>query len=152
MTDQLTHKCGEKRGRAPGTKPPPAKPPEIISTWLGSNSKMPFQLPHCPHTESCVPLKGPSSIRVLVLHHITQFCIHTGLLTSHTPGDPGFSSTLCVWVYFCISVSHVHAMSIEARRKHGIPWGWGHRQLEATMLMLRIYSVSSLRAARAPNS
>lgn len=100
-------------------------PPEMVSTWFGLNSKMPFQLPHYPHIKSCVPLRGPSSIRVVVLHHITQFCIHAGLL----PSQQVFNSTSCVWVYFCISVHRVHAVSTEARRKHGIPWGWGHRQL-----------------------
>lgn len=46
-------------------------------------------------------------------------CLHIYLVTQV------FNFTLCV----CTSVHHVHAMSMEARRKHGILWDWGHRQL-----------------------
>lgn len=60
--------CGEAwqspRHRASTCK---ALPHEMFSAWFSHNSKMPFQLAHCPRPEPSMPVGGLSSTQALAL-------------------------------------------------------------------------------------
>lgn len=78
-------------------------PHEMVSTWFSHNSKMPFQLAHCPCTEPSMPVRGLPSIQAFDLQLITLLSCWSVVYThTHT-----FNFILSVWVS-CQHVLSVH--------------------------------------------